>query len=352
MRSLKQIFSNQKGMSLVEVVVAAALAILVSIGVMKIQQTTTKSSIKATSDFEYNSLRNYIKSTIANGGNCTQTFKENGYEYDSDYQTSTTDTFTLVKSTTYDETTDTYSIDNKDEIPVGDESAPIPGFNNWAMMEVGIEALRDQVVGTDGTIRGVCLMEFTIKRVERLTSKNTFGAPDKKFKIETSCHLNKDGDEFKYCIENEATTVGFWRLIDTGVLTSGIEYAHDIHVGGFITTDQAVVVQSDERIKKEFEEIPRASESLEEISGYYYFMRHEEFPNKNYSDKRQIGVIAQEIEKIYPEAVIEGSDGIKAVNYQMLVPVLIQAHKEQEEKIKEQQRRLDNLEKKLNKLLN
>lgn len=42
----------------------------------------------------------------------------------------------------------------------------------------------------------------------------------------------------------------------------------------------------------------------------------------------RLGVIAQEVEKVYPQAVIIGSDGYKKVDYPALVPVLIQAVKE------------------------
>ncbi|MGI4875558.1 MAG: tail fiber domain-containing protein [Janthinobacterium lividum] len=47
----------------------------------------------------------------------------------------------------------------------------------------------------------------------------------------------------------------------------------------------------------------------------------------------QVGLIAQEIEKIYPELVSTGPDGYKAVNYAQLTPVLIEALKEQQAQI-------------------
>lgn len=48
-------------------------------------------------------------------------------------------------------------------------------------------------------------------------------------------------------------------------------------------------------------------------------------------------LLAQDIEKVFPELVSE-SNGIKSVNYQGLVPVLINALKEREVLMKEQQR--------------
>jgi hypothetical protein len=62
--------------------------------------------------------------------------------------------------------------------------------------------------------------------------------------------------------------------------------------------------------------------------------------------KQKIGVLAQDIEKVFPELVVENK-GIKSVNYQGLVPVLINALKEQQSEIdalKKQEKRLERLE--------
>ena len=63
----------------------------------------------------------------------------------------------------------------------------------------------------------------------------------------------------------------------------------------------------------------------------------------NKSGKEKIGILAQDVQKVFPELVIEDSDEMLSVNYQGLVPVLINAIKEQEDKIS----RLENLVEKL-----
>jgi hypothetical protein len=55
---------------------------------------------------------------------------------------------------------------------------------------------------------------------------------------------------------------------------------------------------------------------------------------------RHFGVIAQDVEKVLPEVVNTGADGIKAVAYNEIIPFLIEA-------IKEQQKRIDKLEKQI-----
>ena len=49
--------------------------------------------------------------------------------------------------------------------------------------------------------------------------------------------------------------------------------------------------------------------------------------------KQKIGVLAQEIKEVFPELVSEDDNEMLAVNYQGLLPVLINALKEQDEKI-------------------
>lgn len=65
------------------------------------------------------------------------------------------------------------------------------------------------------------------------------------------------------------------------------------------------------------------------INGYRYNWKDPE------KDKTlQVGLLAQEIEKVMPELVIENNDGIKSVNYAGMIPVLIEAFKEQQLEIK------------------
>ena len=74
---------------------------------------------------------------------------------------------------------------------------------------------------------------------------------------------------------------------------------------------------------------------------------------KDANHKKKIGLLAQDIEKVFPELVSEMND-IKSVNYQGLVPVLINAIKEQQheiERLKKQEERLRLLEQKVNRLL-
>ena len=57
--------------------------------------------------------------------------------------------------------------------------------------------------------------------------------------------------------------------------------------------------------------------------------------------KHDVGVIAQEIESVLPEIVAERDDGIKAVRYERLTALLIEAVKELSAKVDAQQEEIN-----------
>jgi hypothetical protein len=97
-------------------------------------------------------------------------------------------------------------------------------------------------------------------------------------------------------------------------------------------------VNSDARLKANIISLGSTLAKLLQIDGKTYTMKKDE------KKKQKIGLLAQDIEKVFPELVSE-SNGIKSVNYQGLVPVLINALKEQDSKMKEQETRIERLEK-------
>jgi len=100
------------------------------------------------------------------------------------------------------------------------------------------------------------------------------------------------------------------------------------------------VYSSDERFKKNIIPITDALTKLQQINGVEYEMNIEAFKEKNFAKGRQMGFLAQNVEKVVPEAVSENEDGYKGVDYARLVPLLL-------ESIKEQQKQIEALEKKI-----
>lgn len=95
---------------------------------------------------------------------------------------------------------------------------------------------------------------------------------------------------------------------------------------------------SDRRLKKDLRKIDNPLDKLFQLNGYYYFWI--DTPN----NKRQIGVIAQEVEEVLPEIVSSDDLGIKSVDYSKLTALLIEAVKEQQETIKKLEERIVALE--------
>lgn len=94
---------------------------------------------------------------------------------------------------------------------------------------------------------------------------------------------------------------------------------------------------SDERFKQNISSINNPLEKLLQLKGVEYEMKTGEFSKNNFQKGRQIGLLAQNVEKVIPEAVSE-KDGYKGVDYAKLVPLLIEAVKEQQQQIEELKR--------------
>ena len=88
--------------------------------------------------------------------------------------------------------------------------------------------------------------------------------------------------------------------------------------------------ESDIRLKKNIKPIENALEKLQKIRGVTFDWRWDEFDQISRFEVKPhgIGVIAQEVEKIFPEALNENIGKFKSVNYEALVAPLIEAVKE------------------------
>ena len=98
---------------------------------------------------------------------------------------------------------------------------------------------------------------------------------------------------------------------------------------GAFTATGNITAYSDLRLKENVEPITDALTKLDEISGNTYTRNDLKDTEKKYA-----GVIAQEIETVLPEAVVESEDGIKTVDYNATIALLIQAVKELKTEVK------------------
>jgi hypothetical protein len=82
---------------------------------------------------------------------------------------------------------------------------------------------------------------------------------------------------------------------------------------------------SDATLKKNIQTLTNALDKIEKLRGVSF--------NWKSDGKAQIGLIAQEVEKVIPDVVSTGNNGLKSVEYGNLVAVLIEGMKEQQKQI-------------------
>jgi hypothetical protein len=111
------------------------------------------------------------------------------------------------------------------------------------------------------------------------------------------------------------------------LINTSTDNGENLYVGGTIRATGTITANSDIRLKSNITKIENALEKVGQISGYTY--------NTTYDDKRHGGVIAQEMEKVFPEIVNTGNDGLMGVEYGNISALLIEAIKEQKKEIDE-----------------
>jgi hypothetical protein len=149
------------------------------------------------------------------------------------------------------------------------------------------------------------------------------------------------------------TVGGNTQIASLGVGTAAVGTAGEI-----VATNNIIAYYSDGRLKDVLGTIESPIEKIKQISGVR-FTSNDTAAKYGYTDKKvQIGVIAQEIEAILPEIVVpapfdmgtdedgnpisKSGENYKTVHYDKIIPLLIEAIKEQQKQIEELQSRISN----------
>ncbi|MBL4709171.1 MAG: tail fiber domain-containing protein [Flavobacteriales bacterium] len=120
-----------------------------------------------------------------------------------------------------------------------------------------------------------------------------------------------------------------------------LEVAGDINaLGGSIRSNGGILI-SDKRYKTNIIPLAEVLPQLMKLQGVYHNWDSVSFPKMNFSSERTIGIIAQDIQKVFPELVSEGPDGYLGVEYAKFTAVLLQAIKEQQYLIDQQNQNND-----------
>jgi hypothetical protein len=118
--------------------------------------------------------------------------------------------------------------------------------------------------------------------------------------------------------------------------------AKDAHIGEDVLADGDVVAynSSDVRLKDNLQVIKGSLDKIGKINGYE-FDWNDKSPGWAKERGHDVGVIAQEVQKVLPEVVVERKSGYLGVDYKRLIPLLV-------ESIKELKQEVENLKKKVN----
>jgi hypothetical protein len=116
-------------------------------------------------------------------------------------------------------------------------------------------------------------------------------------------------------------------------LNGGVGIGGALNVQGQIKSGGNVVISSDKRYKKNIHTIQNANALVRRIRGVFYNFRISEFEKKNFPTSQQLGVIAQEVNEVFPELIHTNEDGYMSVAYEKLNAVLIEALKDNNAKL-------------------
>jgi hypothetical protein len=123
---------------------------------------------------------------------------------------------------------------------------------------------------------------------------------------------------------NFGTGAAAMSLNSTGLAIGLATPSYKLHVSGDIYATGDITAFSDVKAKENLVEIPNALDKVKQLTGYTYDMPAAE------RKKRYTGLIAQDVQKVLPEAVNESGNGDLGIAYGNLSGMLVQAIKEME----------------------
>ena len=135
------------------------------------------------------------------------------------------------------------------------------------------------------------------------------------------------------------------RLTDKLMIGADSNPAVSLHVTGegYFTSNITAYYSSDITLKDNVRPIESAIFKVQQISGVE-FDWNEKSGKIEQEKGHDVGLIAQEVEKVLPEVIQIREDGIKAIAYEKVVPLLVEAIKEQQTLIEDLSNRIKTLE--------
>ncbi|MTK52681.1 tail fiber domain-containing protein [Paludibacter sp.] len=172
---------------------------------------------------------------------------------------------------------------------------------------------------------------------------------DKTLYVYDGSHWVPAGDNLGNHTATQNIQLGAYAISNDGQNNKGLSFdtSGNATFGQDVTVKGNFYTPSDERLKTKIETLTKALQSIDRMRG----VRFEYKDQTKYAKGAKIGVIAQELQKVFPEMVTKGTDGYLKVDYTQLTAVLIQAVKEQQTQIEALKNRLDRQQEQINTIL-
>ncbi|MEZ5001343.1 MAG: tail fiber domain-containing protein [Bacteroidales bacterium] len=137
-------------------------------------------------------------------------------------------------------------------------------------------------------------------------------------------------------------------FIDCDAVTNPLIYgnfaADVIRIYGNLEYTGTLTHVSDVNLKTNFSRLDNVLGKISSINSYYFDWNAVAKEELSLGDEKQLGLIAQEVEIEFPELVSLNDKGYKTINYVNLTPILLQATKEQQQIIEDQESRISTME--------
>ena len=121
-------------------------------------------------------------------------------------------------------------------------------------------------------------------------------------------------------------TPNMYFVNSVGIGTTSLTYKLEVN-GSARAAD--FILSSDRRLKIDLQPINDALDSITKLNGYTFTMTKD--------NTRRAGLIAQDVQQVLPEAVYTDNDGYLSLSYEQIIPLLVEAIKQLNEKIEKLQ---------------
>jgi prepilin-type N-terminal cleavage/methylation domain-containing protein len=319
--------NSQRGLTLIEVMIVVGLVSVLTYAITTVMVSSTRQAQSVMAKTEFTDLINTMQSLFNNTANCTQalqgvSLKQNPADFPQSVRVQMGETL-LQEGLRYG----SFTISRLRFTGKTDAGAV-----NQYVVPLEIEIDRRQGAST---AVGGNLLKNTFELVVTVQPPWSAGASPDAPIIGCAGKFNNQWTEVPGGIAYTGGNVGIGPSFGAGTPP---EYPLD--VSGTLRAG-AVIYNSDRRLKDNVRDIPDSLERVLRLRGVLYDWKNQASTREG---RDQLGLIAQEVEQVFPEAVSTDSrTGLKSVAYGNLISPLIEAVKEQQEMIRQQRRELDEL---------